>query len=539
MNVFLLRRGWMLALLGLVLALVLAPASYARMGGGHSFSGSSSHSSSSSGSSSRSSSSSGSYSSGGGFDFHWSTPRSSGYSGSSSSGYSGSSSSDNEGSFTLFVEIVVLIIVIYLLYRLLVGAPTYGKSQTFQSRPATDWARKPDNLDEKLADLKARDGNFSKVLFLDFASLLYHKYYSFRGNTQFKLITPYLAKDILEQTTGNVFYGTQRVHDIVIGSARIANSYTKDATDQLVVEFESNLTIRYPNKEEARFANVEQWTFARQAGVLSPQPEQMRTLSCPACGAPADFTDAGECPYCHSFIQAGEKQWQVLRMKVVSSEPFVAEPGGYAQEAGTELPTLKQADLAFREQALLQKQGLSNWDAFFGQFCEQVAKPYFMATYSAWSEGDWRRARHLVSDRLFESNNFWMEEYARQGWQNRLDKIEIQNVIPARIDLDKFYESITVRIFASCLDYTLDKQGNIIGGSRKKPRKFSEYWTFIRAADAQSKDTVYDLKTCPSCGAPADRIGQAGDCGYCGSKLSEGRFSWVLAIITQDEAYEG
>jgi hypothetical protein len=132
-----------------------------------------------------------------------------------------------------------------------------------------------------------------------------------------------------------------------------------------------------------------------------------------------------------------------------------------------------------------------------------------------------------------------MQEYAKLGWQNKLDNIQIQAVIPARLDLDKFYEAVTVRIFASCLDYTVNKAGKVIGGSNKKPRRFSEYWTFIRMTNAEQRQVRFDVRTCPSCGAPADSIGQAGDCKYCGSKLTEGRFSWVLAIITQDDVYQG
>ncbi len=535
------RLCW--ALLSLALIFVSIPPAQARMGGGHSYSGgSSSHSSSSS----RSSRSSG----GGGGSFHWSVPSS----GSSSHGGgiyvpSGSGAgTGGEGSFTVLVEIIILILVIYVLYRLLAGSPTYGRARTFQSDGLQDWKRldaakpsPPGGAAPQLASLQARDENFSKVLFLDFASLLYHKFYTFRGTGQFKLLAPYLSKAIIEQTAGNALYAQQRIHGIVIGQARIVSASVAGQTDSIAVEFESNMTLRYPTGEEARFACQEQWTFSRQTGLLSSPPEQMRNLSCPACGAPADFTDAGECPYCHSFIQAGEKQWQVLRMRLLSREPFQTEsPGGYVEEAGTELPTLKQANLPTQQRQFLQNHALEDWGKFFGDFGERVVKPYFLATYAAWSQGDWRKARPLVSDRLYESNNFWMEEYARQGWQNRLENIQIQNIIPARIDLDKFYESLTVRIFASCLDYTTDKQGNkVIGGSAKKPRRFSEYWTFIRTAGADNVSAGYDLKTCPSCGAPADKIGQAGTCGYCGSKLSEGRFSWVLAIITQDDAYQG
>jgi len=525
----LLATGWLcLALIGLVLSLLSISPSQARMGGGHSYSGGSSSGSRSSGSSS-----------GGG---HWSGFPASGYAGHSYAGSGLSSanpSSDSGGGFALFVEIVVLILVIYILLRLL-SQPPSGAVKTFQSSYAGRPAATNTSLDGQLLDLRAHDPNFSKVLFLDFASLLYHKFYTYRGTDQFKLLAPYLSKAIADQTAANVFYPKQRVHDIVVGKARIVNVLARGGGDSLIVAFETNLTVQYQTGEQARFVNQEQWTFARQPGVLSPQPEQMRTLSCPACGAPADFTDAGECQYCHVFIQAGEKQWQVLKMSVLSSLPFTSEdPGGYVQETGTELPTLKQAELKTYGETFAKNHGFQDWEAFFTGFRETVVQPYCLATYAAWSAGDWRQARHLVSDRLYESNNFWMQEYARQGWQNRLDNLQIQSVVAARIELDRFYESITVRLFASCLDYTVDKQGKLIGGSPKKPRKFSEYWTFIRVSGVDKRTVEYDLKTCPSCGAPADKIGQAGECGYCGSKISEGQFSWVLAAISQDEAYEG
>jgi hypothetical protein len=516
------------AIVGLVLALLPAPPSQARMGGGHSYSGGSSSGSHSSGGGGGGSSWGGSSS---GFSSHY-------YGGSSTSGTG--LATDNGDKLTLLLEIIVLILVIYLLVRLLSNKSSSGTYSTFQSIPREELGASNTSLDDRLVALKARDENFSKVLFLDFAYLLYHKYYTYRGTSQFKLISPYLSKFINDQATGNVFYPQQRVHDIVIGKARILNTYARETGDTILIALESNLTVRYPTGEETRFLNREQWTFTRQQGLVSPPPAQMRTLSCPACGAPADFSDAGECPYCSTFILAGEKQWQVLKMSVLSSQPFKTEdPGGYVEESGTNLPTLKQADLDSQEQAFSSLHGVQDWNGFFSGFRAGVVQPYFMATYSAWSQGKWALARHLVSDRLYESNNFWMEEYARKGWQNRLENIAVENIIPTRIDLDKFYESITVRVFAACLDYTVDKQGKLIGGSSKKQRKFSEYWTFIRVSGVEKIVSEYNLKTCPACGAPADKIGQAGECGYCGSKISEGQFSWVLATISQDEAYEG
>ena len=529
-----------LLLLGNLLTLFCVTETQARMGGGHSYSSGSS--SGSSGSSGRSSGGSwgGGSSSGG---FHWSGSSSSGFSGRSDTLYlnSGNAQPENQSRGTLFIEIIILILVIYVLIRLLSHSSYSGPVNTVRSSRPDDYAKMNASLDDKLQDLKGRDANFSKVLFIDFVCLIYHKFYSFRGSDQFRLISPYISKMVAEQTAGNVFYQQQSIHDIVIGKAKIVNISERESGDNILVEFETNLSLQYiKTREKVRLVNRERWLFGRQAGLLSPQPEQMRTLSCPSCGAPADFTDAGECQYCHSFIQGGSRQWQVIKIDVIDSQPFkTQDPGGYVEEAGTNFTTVYQYGLESRQGEFIHTHRLGDWPSFFNGFCEQVVKPYFQSTYAAWSKGDWRKARHLVSDRLYESNGFWMDEYAKQGWRNILENINIQKIEIVRIDLDKFYDSLTVRVFASCLDYTIDSQAKLLGGSLKKPRQFSEYWTFMRTAGVERIEQEYDLKTCPSCGAPADKVGQTGICAYCGSKITEGHFSWVLAVITQDEVYEG
>ena len=123
------------------------------------------------------------------------------------------------------------------------------------------------------------------------------------------------------------------------------------------------------------------------------------------------------------------------------------------------------------------------------------------------------------------------------GPQIKMGEVDISKIEFANIEIDKFYESLTVRIFASALDYTINSKGWKIGGSKKRARKFSEYWTFIRRSGVETDS--YDYGTCPNCGATADKMGQSGTCEYCNTKISNGDFSWVLAVITQDEVYKG
>ena len=166
-----------------------------------------------------------------------------------------------------------------------------------------------------------------------------------------------------------------------------------------------------------------------------------------------------------------------------------------------------------------------------------VIRQYFVNMYEAWSTNKLDSIRNLLTDRLYTSWMFWINNYIKEGLINKLSKLKISKIEYIKIEQDKFYESVTVRIFASCLDFVMGNDGRIKGGSVKKPRRFSEYWTFIRRNGVVKDD--FDLSTCPNCGAPADKMGQSGICEYCDTKISNGDFSWVLAVITQDEVYKG
>lgn len=336
-------------LLGILIGMVVGTPCHARMGGGHAYSSGSS--SGSYGGSSRSGAAGG-YGGGG-----WSLPSPPSLAGGGHYGAYppvGGQTENTTDRSTLLLEIVVLLLVVYVLVRLLSRDSFAGKGQTFKSqhRPYQG------DLDRGLPDLRERDENFSKVLFLDFASLLFHKFYGYRGTADFRLVAPFLSRFINEATSSNTFYPQQRVHDIVIGQVKIIHITVKDPLEQILVEYEANHTVEYlQTQERVRMATIERWLLVRPLGTRSPEPGQMRTLSCPACGAPANFSDAGECGYCRSLVTGGERQWQVAKIDILSSEDFKPlDPAGYQQETGTQLPTVRQTDLADWQHIYASKQ---------------------------------------------------------------------------------------------------------------------------------------------------------------------------------------
>ena len=154
----------------------------------------------------------------------------------------------------------------------------------------------------------------------------------------------------------------------------------------------------------------------------------------------------------------------------------------------------------------------------------------------AWSSRDPLRIRPYVSDNLFQSMLYWLDLYAQARCRNVTEGARILRVDLACVTSDKHYDAVTLRLFASSIDYTLSDEGKVLSGSRSRQRTYSEYWTLIRgsARKGQSRGDT----SCPNCGAPL-RIGMSGSCEFCRIKVTAGEFDWVLSRIEQDDSYRG
>jgi len=434
------------------------------------------------------------------------------------------------------IPLVIIIIVIAIIRK----KRQNRINQRVVVKPTYEVKRKSvESLDGQIENLKQSDNSFSKVVFLDFVTSLYIKFYSTLGKKQFAELVPFLSNGLFNEMQASANSKKETITEIVIGNILISKISINEQTDSITVEIKSNYTSTIQNRR-SRYIIDERWMLSRRHGVLSLEPEAMRKLACPNCGAPATFTQTGHCEYCNTFISSGEIQWcvenrKLIRVEVLDVDSLVA----YSQEVGTDFPTVKQQNLASNTSRFINRNKLPAWDSYWADFKNGVAAAYFREIYTAWTLNKLDQIRHLLSDRQYDSFGFWIQTYKQNGYTNRLDNVKISNIDLARVEVDKYYDSITVRIFASCNDYTVNKEGKVIGGSQRTARHFSEYWTFIQRTGIEKNAKDVNLKNCPNCGAPADKMGQAAVCEYCGAKISNGDFSWVLAIITQDEVYSG
>ncbi|HEY4219961.1 MAG TPA: TIM44-like domain-containing protein, partial [Myxococcota bacterium] len=175
------------------------------------------------------------------------------------------------------------------------------------------------------------------------------------------------------------------------------------------------------------------------------------------------------------------------------------------------------------------KPGFS-WDTF-----DARARFIFGELQAGWSAQQWERLRPWETESVFQQHRFWLEEFKRQRMKNVLDRVQLSKVTVCKVDDDPHFDVVTARMAASMLDYKVNAEGKLVGGSNRAPRVFTEYWTFVRRQGAVGAASTTQ---CPSCGAPL-HISQAGICESCGSKVTSGQFDWVLSRIEQDEEYVG
>lgn len=379
------------------------------------------------------------------------------------------------------------------------------------------------------------DPNFSRVLFLDFARLVYVKFHESRGglgrrnDTEFA-VAPFLSPEIRK----GVKDSNVEVSEVIVGAIEIKNVQTLPDLVRVMVNIKANVVEAPKGQKPQRYFIEQTLTFARPKTGTTQAPEKVLSLGCPNCGSPEEPELNGRCPSCGSLTGGGQMDWQVKRIATTRREtvgPPVGASGGV--EVGTGDPTIFAPDLAAQKRSLSMRDPNFSWASL-----TRRAKHMFLELQQAWTDLDGKRIRPFLTDTLFDTVRYWLERYKETGVREVIDDVKIQRVEVAKIEHDAWFDAITLRIFASMKEHKLGKDGQQISGSKTKPRSFSEYWTLIRRSDA-SHDAPGEPNSCPNCGAPLDKVNMAGVCEYCNGKIVTGNFDWALAIITQDEDYNG
>jgi uncharacterized Zn finger protein (UPF0148 family) len=381
---------------------------------------------------------------------------------------------------------------------------------------------------QPLTALRKFDPNFSESVFADFCYSLYGHAHEARGSKRLDQYAPYLSASA-RQSLAAISPSVEAVRGVIVGAFRIAGARGLDtATVEAIVSFEANYTEVTGGREMSWYVK-EQWVLERARDILSPAPGKAKADHCPRCGAALKTRSDGSCSYCGVKIENGAFQWFVKSVATTEREARGPLLTSTVPERGTDRATVMQSNFASAKQTFVDANPSFRWSDM-----EARIRMIAVELQDAWSSLDWEKARVHETEPLFQMHRYWIDAYRAQKLRNIVDDFQVARVQPVKITSDAFYDAITVRIWASGKDYTIDERGSVVTGSNTSVREWSEYWTFIRSRMVSKSGTI----TCPNCGASVS-AGTTGVCSYCGGKLTAGAFDWVLSRIEQDESYSG
>jgi hypothetical protein len=431
------------------------------------------------------------------------------------------------------IGIPLTIVILYVLYKWK-GSPAeqHWDSGPSAARRAAPTA--PSSLD--LESIRALDPDFSTVLFEDFAYDLYARAQEARSQpAALEALAPYLSEAARRQLAERQPQGAP-VSAVIVGALRVAGVTVPGPAPaggqvSVVLEYEANLTTGAPATGRAQYLR-ERWHLVRDAAVRSKPPDQVGSFHCPNCGAPFKSAGGGRCDYCGQVVTDGRFDWSVQSIDLLEAESRPPALTGSAPEQGTDLPTVLHPQLAARRAQLLADDPATTDAALIARL-----QLIYDRLNAGWTNLDLKPARPYVSDSLFEYLQYWIDAYRQQGLRNVLEGMRITRSIVTKVVRDKYFDSLTFRLWATGRDSTVRQDtGQVVGGNPRSDRVYSEYWTLIRGAGVRGAPKTD--ATCPNCGAPLV-TNMAGECDHCGAKITRGDFDWVLSKIEQDDSYTG
>ena len=402
--------------------------------------------------------------------------------------------------------------------------------------PQKDWVVGVPKETLTAESLRKNDPNFSIVLFEDFLYSLYALAQRARGTNNgddsLGTMSAYLSSSAISslQKRGKPAI---EVFGVIVGSMQIEEFSTTSLHSEISasVVFEANYTARHSaNKTETGYVR-ERWTLVRSRNAISRPRGKTNVLTCPCCGAPHTEVAAGHCSHCNQVVNNGAFDWLVKSIELLESASRGPMLVSGCVEQGTDSPTVYDPRLREAMDAFVAKDPEHDWSSF-----ERRVDMIFHEFQIAWSARDLKSMRPFLSDCLFQTQSYWVEAYKQQRLRNVTERARITRREIVKISSDLFYDAVTVRLWGTGLDYTVDENNKLVGGSTTRERDYTEYWTLIRGSERKGRSSTE--KTCPNCCAPLN-INMAGVCEHCNVKITSGEFDWVLSKIEQDDSYRG
>ena len=125
---------------------------------------------------------------------------------------------------------------------------------------------------------------------------------------------------------------------------------------------------------------------------------------------------------------------------------------------------------------------------------KDVAISTFKLLQEAWTKGDLSIVRNLLTDRMYNYLDKQLHELRTQGLKNVVDIVYFQNLDIVQVEGEGENKVVIVQIDVMLRDYTLDRNNNIVEGSKDTPVDVKEYWAFVGKALEWKLDDIRQVQ---------------------------------------------
>jgi predicted lipid-binding transport protein (Tim44 family) len=436
-----------------------------------------------------------------------------GYSG----GYSGHGAyygnSGHSGGSPL-LTIIVLVISIYVIYRLVVYFRNSSNSRRFNAaatvQPTAGTIAESREFPAAKSDFDL-DGLLSKVrkAFIEVQTawseqntdrmrrFITDGVYQ-RFNTQFRMMS------LLRQSNPltNI-----RIIDVRVDSIEHDGMYDiANVAIHASMNDKFECALNHELDEEGDYDFVEYWSFLRKRGAAGKNIYD--SPKCPNCGAPLpeNIGELCKCRYCNAMVNSGEFDWVLAE---ITQEDDYRREGRFTEK-------MAGLDEKVREMA-------STFGDFAVQLLEDKASNAYMQIMTAYATHDPSLMRRFVTDALFHQLAPQIEKH-----QEIFNRIFLNNV--TLIGAEKI-DNTNLLIFSLACSY----QRAVITNNSVKlvdPEIVMREEVLMLNRDigaGEGKGSIYQ-HNCPLCGGPVKDTLDI-KCSFCGSPLNSTANDWIVCAL--------
>jgi predicted lipid-binding transport protein (Tim44 family) len=177
--------------------------------------------------------------------------------------------------------------------------------------------------------------------------------------------------------------------------------------------------------------------------------------------------------------------WLITKKRRLQTAALQSASHGNPVEAGLAPSDLDQEPPPPAEPEWDLEKGLRYIERSDPLFSEQKFKgqalDYFFKIQGAWVDRNLSTVKHLLTKEMFDLLQKDVEKMRQDGLVNRLQHMAVHEVNLTEAWQEAGQDYLTVRIYLTLLDYTINERtGEIVSGSKFEPVRFEEYWTFTR-----------------------------------------------------------